>query len=71
MPQKLERAVTLLDKHDWHVMVRTSDEADVHAALDAFEHAAAVNPVPASGRRPPRGLDAMSARISPGCPASP
>jgi predicted amidohydrolase YtcJ len=48
---KLQRAVTLLDKHNWHVMVRVSDEADVHAALDAFEHAAAVNPVPTSGRR--------------------
>ena len=50
-PDKLERAVTLLDKHNWHVMVRASNEADVHAALDAFEHAAAANPVPASGRR--------------------
>ena len=49
--EKLKRAVTLLDKHDWHVMVRASGEADVHAALDAFEHAAAVNPVPESGRR--------------------
>jgi predicted amidohydrolase YtcJ len=48
---RLQRAVTLLDKHNWRVMVRTSDEADVHAALDAFEHAAAANPVPASGRR--------------------
>jgi predicted amidohydrolase YtcJ len=48
---KLQRAVTLLDKHNWRVMVRTPDEADVHAALDAFEHAAASNPVPASGRR--------------------
>jgi predicted amidohydrolase YtcJ len=48
---KLKSAVTLLDKHNWHVMVRTSDEAGVHAALDAFEHAATANPVPASGRR--------------------
>ncbi|MSO56578.1 MAG: hypothetical protein EXQ55_06615 [Acidobacteria bacterium] len=50
-PAKLERAVALLDKHDWHVMVRASEEADVTAALDAFEHAMAVNPVPARGRR--------------------
>ena len=49
--EKLKRAVTLLDRHNWHVMVRTSGEADVHAALDAFEHATAVNPVPESGRR--------------------
>jgi predicted amidohydrolase YtcJ len=50
-PAKLTRAVTLLDQHNWHVMVRASDEADVHAALDAFEHAMMVNPAPARGRR--------------------
>jgi predicted amidohydrolase YtcJ len=50
-PAKLKRAVALLDKHDWHVMVRAPEEADVTAALDAFEHAASVNPVPARGRR--------------------
>jgi predicted amidohydrolase YtcJ len=50
-PAKLERAVTLLDKHNWHVMVRASDESDVHAALDAFEHAISVNPAPARSRR--------------------
>jgi predicted amidohydrolase YtcJ len=50
-PAKLERAVTLLDKHNWHVMVRASGEEDVHAALDAFEHAVSANPAPARGRR--------------------
>jgi predicted amidohydrolase YtcJ len=50
-PEKLQRAVTLLDKHNWHVMVRAAAESDVHAALDAFEHAISVNPVPARGRR--------------------
>jgi predicted amidohydrolase YtcJ len=50
-PAKLERAVTLLDKHDWHVMVRAANEDDVHAALDAFEHAVSVNPAPTRGRR--------------------
>jgi predicted amidohydrolase YtcJ len=50
-PDKLQRTVALLDKHDWHVMVHASTESDVHAALDAFEHAVAANPVPASGRR--------------------
>ena len=49
--EKLERAVTLLDKHNWHVMVRIADESDVHAALDAFEHAVTANPVPPGGRR--------------------
>jgi predicted amidohydrolase YtcJ len=48
---KLERAVALLDKHNWHVMVRAASQPDVHAALDAFEHAAAANPAPARGRR--------------------
>ena len=37
---QLARAVALLDKHGWHVMVQTVDGADVHAAVDAFEHAA-------------------------------
>jgi predicted amidohydrolase YtcJ len=50
-PARLERAVTLLDKHAWHVMVRASNEDDVHAALDAFEHAVSANPAPARGRR--------------------
>jgi predicted amidohydrolase YtcJ len=50
-PAKLQRAVTLLDRHNWNVMVRASDEADVHAALDAFEHATLVNPAPLHGRR--------------------
>jgi len=50
-PAKLERAVTLLDKHNWHVMVRAASEDDVHAALDAFEHAVSANPPPPRGRR--------------------
>jgi predicted amidohydrolase YtcJ len=50
-PEKLERAVALLDKHNWHVMVRAAAQSDVHAALDAFEHATSVNPAPARGRR--------------------
>jgi predicted amidohydrolase YtcJ len=38
------RAVALLDRHDWHVMVRTVSGADVRAAVEAFDHAAAGNP---------------------------
>ena len=34
---QIERAVALLDKHDWHVMVQTVNGADVHAAVNAFE----------------------------------
>lgn len=48
---QLERAVTLLDKHEWTVMVRTVNGADVHAAFGAFEHAAAANAAPARDRR--------------------
>ncbi len=49
--QQVERAVALLDKHNWHVMVRTVNGSDVHAAVNAFEHAAEVNAAPARGRR--------------------
>jgi predicted amidohydrolase YtcJ len=48
---EIERAVALLDKHGWHVMVQTVNGADVHAAVSAFEYAAAVNPIPARDRR--------------------
>jgi predicted amidohydrolase YtcJ len=48
---QIDRAVALLDKHDWHVMVQTVNGADVHAAVNAFEHAALTNPAPARERR--------------------
>jgi predicted amidohydrolase YtcJ len=48
---EIERAIALLDRHDWHVMVQTVNGADVHAAVDAFERAAAANPSPARERR--------------------
>jgi hypothetical protein len=48
---QVERAVALLDRHDWHVMVETVNGADVHAAVNAFEHAALVNTAPARDRR--------------------
>jgi imidazolonepropionase-like amidohydrolase len=47
----MERAVALLDKHGWHVMVQTVNGTDVHAAVGAFEHAAAANPAPLRDRR--------------------
>jgi len=40
---QIERAVALLDKHDWHVMVRTATGSDVSAAVNAFAHAAEAN----------------------------
>jgi predicted amidohydrolase YtcJ len=48
---QMERAVALLDKHNWHIMVRTIDGPDVHAAVNAFEHASAVNGSPSKNRR--------------------
>ena len=48
---QLERAVTLLDKHEWTVMVRTVNGADVHAAIGAFEHAAAAHAASSRDRR--------------------
>jgi len=48
---QLERAVTLLDKHEWTVMVRTVNGADVHAAIGAFEHATAAHAASSRDRR--------------------
>jgi predicted amidohydrolase YtcJ len=48
---QLDRAVALLDKHEWHVMVRTTSGADVSSAIGAFDHAASVNPDPSRERR--------------------
>jgi predicted amidohydrolase YtcJ len=50
-PATLDRAVVLLDKHNWNVTVRTANGADVRAAVVAFEHAISVNPAPARDRR--------------------
>ena len=41
----IARAVELLDKHGWQVMVHTEDGADVDAAVDAFERVAAAESV--------------------------
>ena len=49
--QEIARAVALLDKHNWHVMVQTVDGADVQAAVDAFERAATLNASPEGERR--------------------
>jgi predicted amidohydrolase YtcJ len=49
--QEIARAVALLDKHDWHVMVQTVNGTDVQAAVDAFERVAAANPATDTERR--------------------
>jgi predicted amidohydrolase YtcJ len=50
-PAQLDRAIALLDKHNWHVMVRTTDGSDVQAAMSAFEHAADANGTSTRDRR--------------------
>jgi predicted amidohydrolase YtcJ len=50
-PVQLDRTVTLLDKQNWHVMVRTAVGSEVQAAVNAFEHAAEVNGASVRDRR--------------------
>ena len=50
-PQELSRIVTLLDKGGWQVMVHAIGDRAIRTSLDAFEHAATVNPSPERGRR--------------------
>jgi predicted amidohydrolase YtcJ len=48
---ELQEAVVSLDRDQWHINVRTDDEADAETALKAFDRAAAENPEPPRGRR--------------------
>lgn len=48
---QMARAVALLDKHGWQVMVQTASGADVNAAIDAFERVATADPSPERERR--------------------
>jgi predicted amidohydrolase YtcJ len=41
----------MMDKRGWQIMIHAIGDAGVRMALDAFEHAARVNPPPARGRR--------------------
>jgi hypothetical protein len=47
----LNRVVAMMDKRGWQVMIHAIGDAGIRMSLDAFEHAAAVNPAPARGRR--------------------
>ena len=42
--EQLEHAIAVLDRHNWTVMVRTANGADVRAAVGAFELAEATSP---------------------------
>jgi predicted amidohydrolase YtcJ len=50
-PAELTRIVTTLDKRGWQVMLHAIGDRAIRMSLDAFEHAATVNPPPDRGRR--------------------
>jgi predicted amidohydrolase YtcJ len=49
--EELDRLVRLLDRRGWQLMIHGLGDGAVRMILDAFERAAAANPVPARGRR--------------------
>lgn len=50
-PEQLNAMVTMLDRRGWQVMTHAIGDSAVRMTLDAYEAAAAVNPVPERGRR--------------------
>lgn len=50
-PEALTTLVTMIDKRGWQILIHAIGDRAIRMALDAFEHAAAVNPAPARGRR--------------------
>jgi predicted amidohydrolase YtcJ len=49
--EDLERIVTMMDARGWQIWVHAIGDRAIRMALDAFEHAAAVNPAPPRGPR--------------------
>lgn len=49
--EALDRLVAELDRRGWQVMIHAIGDRAIRMALDAFEHAAKANPLPARGRR--------------------
>jgi len=49
--EQLEAIVTEMDKRGWQVWIHAIGDGAIRMSLDAFERAAAVNPLPARGRR--------------------
>jgi len=49
--EQLNRVVAMLDKRGWQVQIHAIGDRAIRMSLDAFEHAAKVNPAPARGRR--------------------
>lgn len=48
---EMQRIVTLMDGKGWQIFIHAIGDAGIRQALDAYEHAAQVNPAPARGRR--------------------
>jgi predicted amidohydrolase YtcJ len=48
---ELRAAVAKVDARGWQVMIHAIGDGAIRQALDAYEHAARANPVPARGRR--------------------
>ena len=49
--EEFNRIVQMMDRRGWQIMVHGLGDGAVRMVLDGFERAAAVNPVPARGRR--------------------
>jgi predicted amidohydrolase YtcJ len=50
-PAQMDRVVTLLDRDGWQIFTHAIGDRAIRMTLDAYEHAAEVNPRPARGRR--------------------
>jgi hypothetical protein len=49
--QQLDRAVAMLDRRGWQIMIHAIGDRGIRMSLDAYERAALANPAPARGRR--------------------
>lgn len=49
--EEMNRIVEMMDRRGWQILIHGIGDGGVRMALDAYEHAAEVNPAPARGRR--------------------
>lgn len=49
--EEMNRIVAMMDRRGWQIFIHTIGDGAIRMALDAYEHAAEVNPAPARGRR--------------------
>ena len=49
--EEMNRIVEMMDGRGWQILIHGIGDGGVRMALDAYEHAARVNPAPARGRR--------------------